>query len=182
MATKLSVVIDQERNAAWINGTLLENSVTVGDEQKNYWLRTVWSIALLLNLAIFIIIKLSLLKLSLSRSSILKNPHDTLFLIDEMEKLIVTPISTVIIVYDLVNNKGPPFSEITPNCGFRMVFPLFINIIYLGGMAIALIRFISIRHTRIMARWGEIKIMCHFDFMAYSSNWEYLSDGCHFNR
>ena len=182
MATKLSVVIDQERNAAWINGTLLENSVTVGDEQKNYWLRTVWSIALLLNLAIFIIIKLSLLKLSLSRSSILKNPHDTLFLIDEMEKLIVTPISTGIIVYDLVNNKGPPFSEIIPNCGFRMVFPLFINIIYLGGMAIALIRFISIRHTRIMARWGEIKIMCHFDFMAYSSNWEYLSDGCHFNR
>ena len=101
MDTRLIVLIDQERNTTLINGILLEHSVTVSDEQKNYWLRTVWLIALLLNLAVFIITKLSMLKLTLSISSILRNPHDTLFFIDEMEKLIVTPMTTGILVYDL---------------------------------------------------------------------------------
>ena len=159
MGTMLIVLIDQERNTAWINGILLEHSVTVGDEQKNYQLRTVWLIVLLFNLVVFIITKLSMLKLTLSISSILRNPHDTLFFIDEMEKLIVTPMTAGIIVYDLSKNNGPPFSEITPNCGFRTVFPLFVNIQFLGGMAIALMRYIAIRHTQIMARWGEVKMM-----------------------
>ena len=114
MDTRLIVLIDQESHTALINGILLEHSVTVSDEQKNYWLRTAWLIALLLNLAVFIITKLSMLKLTLSISSILRNPHDTLFFIDEMEKLIVTPMTAGIIVYDLAKNEGPPFSEITP--------------------------------------------------------------------
>ena len=150
---------NQEKIVVWINSTSQEDSLMVEDENKNFMSRTIWSTVFLLNLAIFIITKICLLKVTLTLSSILQNPHDTLFFIDEMGPLIVTPISTVIIVYDLVNDDGPPFSKIIPNCGIRMIFPLLINVQFFGGMSIALMRYTVIRYTKIIARHGEVKIM-----------------------
>ena len=148
-----------EKIVVWINSTLQEDSLNADYEHKNFISRTVWSTVLMLNIAIFIITKICLLKLTLNVSSILQNPHDTMFFIDEMEQLIVTPISTVIIVYDLVNDDGPPFSKIIPNCGIRMIFPLLINVQFFGGMSIALMRYTVIRYTKIIARHGEVKTM-----------------------
>ena len=131
----------------------------INDEHKNFFARTIWSTVLSLNLAIFIVTKISFLKTMLVSRSILQNPHDTLLFIDEMEQLLVTPICTVIVVYDLVNNDDPPFTRIIPNCGIRTVFPLHMNVMIFGGMAIALMRYITIRYTQIIARYGEVKIM-----------------------
>ena len=96
----------------WMNSTFRDNSILVDEKQANLTSRTIWSIVLLLNLSVFLVSKYALLKLTLTVRSVMKNPHDALFFIDEMEKLIVTPICTAIIVYDLVNNKETPFSKI----------------------------------------------------------------------
>ena len=150
-------LMDQDCNAIWINATLQENSLMVDTEHENYLARTMWSVALLLNLAIFLITKFILLKLTVTARSILQNPHNTLFFIDELQKLIATPLSTGIVVYDLVNSKALPFSEIIPNCGIRI--PLITNVMFFGGIAIAAMRWIAIRYTQVMAKWGELKIM-----------------------
>ena len=151
----------------WINSTFLEKS-TIANEYE-YDMRTVWSIVLLLNLAIFIITKFGLLKLTLTVRSILKNPHDTLFFVEETEKLIVTPICTGLNVYDLVTGNGPPFSEKIPNCGVRIVFQLLPNILFFGGLALALMKLIAIRYVKIITRWGEINIM-----MSILTSWQVL--------
>ena len=148
-----------EKIVVWINSTLQEGSLNADYEHKNFISRTVWSTVLMLNIAIFIITKICLLKLTLNVSSILQNPHDTLFFIDEMEQLIVTPISTAIIVYDIVNDNGPPFSKVIPNCGIRIVFPLLVSVQFFGGMSIALMRYTAIRYTQIVARYGEVRVM-----------------------
>ena len=154
--------LDQKINEAWINSSLLENNIygdVVNDVHKNELSRTIWSIVLLLNITVFIISKVSLLKLTLTVRSITQNPHDTLFFIDEMEKLIVTPICTVIVVYDLLKSNDAPFTEIIPNCGIRIVFTLFPNQLFFGGLAIGLLRLIFIKYTHIVTKWGEVRIM-----------------------
>ena len=142
-----------------INSTFQDNSILADDEHANVTPRTIWSIVLLLNLAVFIGTKFALLKLTLTVRSVMKNPQDTLFFIDEMEKLIVTPICTAIIVYDLFNNKEPPFSNNIPNCGIRILPLLLPNIMFFGGCAIALMRYIAIKYPHIIAKWSEVKIM-----------------------
>ena len=107
MAVYLKLSFDPERGTVWINSTFHENmslSVDAKEDTKNYLSKTIWSILLLMNLVIFIITKFTMIKLTLTPASILKNPHNTLFFIDEMEKLIVIPISTVIVVYEVLNN------------------------------------------------------------------------------
>ena len=150
-------LLDPDNNVIWINSTLREDSIMVDTEHRNYLARTIWSVALLLNLAIFLITKFILLKWSVTARSILQNPHNTLFFIDELQKLIVTPLTTGIVVYDLVNSKAPPFSEILPNCGIRI--PLLANVMFFGGIAIAAMRCIAVRYSQVMAKWGELKIM-----------------------
>ena len=132
MLINIPFIFDHDSNAEtfWINSTFLEKS-TVADE---YNMRTTWAIVLLLNLAIFIITKFGLLKLTFTVRSILQNPHDTLLFVDEMEKLIVTPICTGLNVYDLVTRNGPPFSEKIPNCGIRILFQWLSNILFFGGL------------------------------------------------
>ena len=160
MVVNIKILLNKEvEELNKVNLSLLENSLMVDDEQKSNTSKTVWSVVLFLNLAIFIISKLSMLKLSLTKSSILQNPHYTLFFIEVLEKLIVTPISTMIVVFDLINNSGPPFSKIIPNCGLRFIFLLLLNIMLLGGISTAHMRFIAIRYTQIMVQWGEVEIM-----------------------
>ena len=162
MAVYLKLSFDPERGTVWINSTFLENmslSVDAKEDTKNYMSKTIWSILLMMNLVIFIIIKFTMIKLTLTPVSILKNPHNTLFFIDEIEKLIVFPISTVIVVYDVFNNVDSQSSEIILNCWIRIVIPLLPNLMFFGGVAIALLRLIAVRYTHLMARWGEFKIM-----------------------
>ena len=72
----------------WMNSTFRDNSVLVDEKQANLTSRTIWSIVLLLNLSVFLVSKYALLKLTLTVRSVMKNPQDTLFFIDEMEKVI----------------------------------------------------------------------------------------------
>ena len=65
----------------------------------------------------------------------------------------------MIVVFDLINNSGLPFSKIIPNCGLRIIFLLLLNIMLLGGISTAHMRFIAIRYTQIMVQWGEVEIM-----------------------
>ena len=162
MVVNLHLSFDPERGIVWINSTFLENNsliVEAEEDTKNDVSKTIWSILLLINLLIFIITKLTMLKLTLTPASILQNPHNTLFFIDEMEKLIVIPTGTVIVVYDVFNNVDSQFSTIIPNCWIRVVFPLLPSIMFFGGAAIALLRLIAVRYTHLMARWGQFKIM-----------------------
>ena len=142
-----------------INSKLQEHSVMFDEEDKNYMTRIIWAIVLMFNLVIFILTKFGMLKLTLNVRSILQNPQDILFCIDEMEKLIVTPICTAIVVYDLIYSNKPPFTNDIPNCGIRILPLLLPNIMFFGGVAIALMRCITIRHTHIVAKLGEFKIM-----------------------
>ena len=158
----LKLSFDPERGTVWINSTFLENmslSVDAKEDSEKYLSKTIWSILLMTNLVIFIIVKFIMIKLTLTPASILKNPHNTLFFIDEMEKLIVIPISTVIVVYEVFNNVDAQSSEIIPNCWIRIVFPLLPNLMFFGGVATALLRLIAVRYTHLMARWGQFKIM-----------------------
>ena len=129
------------------------------EENRDYKRNIIWTVILCLNLAVFLTTKAGLLKLTLTLRSTLQNPHDTLFFIDEMEKLIVTSISAGILVYDLMTSDGNPFLERIPNCGIRMIPLLLPNIMFFGGMATALMRCIAISYTNIISRWGEFKIM-----------------------
>ena len=142
-----------------LNHILLENLTMGEEENRDYKRNIIWTVILCLNLAVFLTTKAGLLKLTLTLRSTLQNPHDTMFFIDEMEKLIVTSISAGILVYDLMTSDGNPFLERIPNCGIRMIPLLLPNIMFFGGMATALMRCIAISYTNIISRWGEFKIM-----------------------
>ena len=98
MDVYLQLSYSHEKMVVCINSTLQEDSINFDYEHTSFISRTVWSTVLMLNIALFIITKICLLKLTLNLSSILQNPHDTLFFIDEMEKLIVTSISAGIMI------------------------------------------------------------------------------------
>ena len=142
-----------------LNHILLENLTMGEEENRDYKRNIIWTVILCLNLAVFLTTKAGLLKLTLTLRSTLQNPHDTMFFIDEMEKLIVTSISAGILVYDLMTSNGNPFFERIPNCGIRMIPLLPPNIMFFGGLATALMRYIAVTYTNIISRWGEFKIM-----------------------
>ena len=67
MVVNIKILLNKEvEELNKVNLSLLENSLMVDDEQKSNTSKTVWSVVLFLNLAIFIISKLSMLKLSLT--------------------------------------------------------------------------------------------------------------------
>ena len=67
MVVNIKILLNKEvEELAEMNLSLLENSLMVDVEQKSNTTKTVWSVVLFLNLAIFIISKLSMLKLSLT--------------------------------------------------------------------------------------------------------------------
>ena len=60
-------------------------------------------------------------------------------------------------MYDLANSKATPFSVVIPNCCIRI--PVLTNVMFFGGIAVAAMRWIAIRYTQVVAKWGELKIM-----------------------
>ena len=54
-------------------------------------------------------------------------------------------------------------------CGVRIVFQLLPNILFFGGLALALMKLIAIRYVKIITRWGEINIM-----MSILTSWQAL--------
>ena len=92
------VMVSERNNYLWIilndDSTSSEISIT----------RALYTLGLLTSMAIFIVTKFLLLKWTLTPRSIMQNPHNTLFFLDEMEKLLITPICTSIVIHDMLNN------------------------------------------------------------------------------
>ena len=83
-----------------LNHMILEKSTMGEEENRDYKTNIIWTVVLCLNLAVFLTTKAGLLKLTLTVRSILQNPHDTLFFIDEMEKMIVESGLEYLFIYD----------------------------------------------------------------------------------
>ena len=147
------VMISERNNYLWIifndDSTSSEMSIS----------RALYTIGLLASMAIFIVTKFLLLKWTLTPRSIIQNPHNTLFFLDEMEKLLITPICTSIVIYDMLNNTKSSLTENPPNCGFRMLFMFMPTMTFFGGFGTALLRLLAVRCTQIVQRWGEFKVM-----------------------
>ena len=140
------------------------------EEDKNYMTRIIWAIVLMFNLVIFILTKFGMLKLTLNVRSILQNPQDILFTIDEMEKLIVTPICTAIVVYDLIYSNKPPFSNNIPNCGIRILPLLLPNVSWRSRHCLNEMHCHQI-HSYCSKIWRIQNYGCYTGIVANYANW-----------
>ena len=135
------IMVSERNNYLWIifndDSTSSEISIT----------RALYTLGLLTSMAIFIVTKFLLLKWTLTPRSIMQNPHNTLFFLDEMEKLLITPICTSIVIYDVLNNTKSSLTENPPNCGIRMLFMFMPTITFFGGFSTALLRLVAVRCT-----------------------------------
>ena len=110
------VMVSERNNYLWIifNGDSTSSEISIT--------KALYTLGLLTSMAIFIVTKVLLLKWTLTLRSIIQNPHNTLFFLDEMEKLLITPLCTSIVIYDMLNNTNSSLTENLPNCGIRMLF------------------------------------------------------------
>ena len=132
------VMVSERNNYLWIifNDDSTSSEISIS--------RALYTLGLLASMAIFIVTKFLLLKWTLTPRSIIQNPHNTLFFLDEMEKLLITPICTSIVIYDMLNNTKSSLTENPPNCGFRMLFMFMPTMTFFGGFGTALLRLLAV--------------------------------------
>ena len=77
------LMVSERNNHLWI---IFDDESTTSEISI---IRALYTLGLLASMAIFIVTKFLLLKWTLTPRSILQNPHNTLFFLDEMEKLLI---------------------------------------------------------------------------------------------